>query len=85
MMPTPEAAELIELVLDIAGSELAPEAAEYEAAGRFSREAFRLIGAEGQGFPVAMSALDAGRLGIAACATGLAPPVRPARLTEAAS
>ncbi|MFC0529969.1 acyl-CoA dehydrogenase family protein [Phytohabitans kaempferiae] len=32
----------------------------------------RLIGAEGEGFPIAMSALDAGRLGIAACATGLA-------------
>ena len=32
----------------------------------------RLIGAEGQGFRIAMSALDAGRLGIAACATGLA-------------
>jgi alkylation response protein AidB-like acyl-CoA dehydrogenase len=32
----------------------------------------RLIGAEGQGFAIAMSALDAGRLGIAACATGLA-------------
>ncbi|GAA4471252.1 acyl-CoA dehydrogenase family protein [Phytohabitans houttuyneae] len=32
----------------------------------------RLVGAEGEGFPIAMSALDAGRLGIAACATGLA-------------
>ncbi len=32
----------------------------------------RLIGAEGQGFAIAMSALDAGRLGIAACAVGLA-------------
>lgn len=29
------------------------------------------LGEEGQGFQVAMSALDAGRLGIAACATGL--------------
>src|SRR5690606_21606761 len=35
-------------------------------------DADRLIGAEGQGFAIAMSALDAGRLGIAACATGLA-------------
>lgn len=32
----------------------------------------RLIGAEGQGFAIAMSALDGGRLGIAACAVGLA-------------
>jgi alkylation response protein AidB-like acyl-CoA dehydrogenase len=31
-----------------------------------------LVGAEGQGFPIALTALDAGRLGIAACATGLA-------------
>ncbi len=32
----------------------------------------RLIGAEGQGFAVAMAALDSGRLGIAACAVGVA-------------
>ncbi|MCU1588279.1 MAG: acyl-CoA dehydrogenase, C-terminal domain protein [Frankiales bacterium] len=32
----------------------------------------RLIGQEGQGFAIAMSALDGGRLGIAACAVGLA-------------
>ena len=32
----------------------------------------RLIGAEGTGFRIAMQALDAGRLGIAACAVGLA-------------
>ena len=35
-------------------------------------EADRLLGAEGQGLPIAFSALDSGRLGIAACATGLA-------------
>nr|WP_221377563.1 acyl-CoA dehydrogenase family protein [Actinoplanes polyasparticus] len=32
----------------------------------------RLVGAEGSGFAIAMEALDAGRLGIAACAVGLA-------------
>jgi alkylation response protein AidB-like acyl-CoA dehydrogenase len=32
----------------------------------------RRIGEEGQGFPIALSALDSGRLGIAACAVGLA-------------
>ncbi|MEV1249085.1 acyl-CoA dehydrogenase family protein [Nonomuraea sp. NPDC050022] len=35
-------------------------------------EADRLLGEEGQGLPIAFSALDSGRLGIAACATGLA-------------
>ena len=32
----------------------------------------RLLGHEGQGFTIALSALEAGRLGIAACAVGLA-------------
>ena len=31
-----------------------------------------LVGEEGQGFAIALAALDAGRLGIAACATGVA-------------
>jgi len=35
-------------------------------------DADRLLGAEGQGLPIAFSALDSGRLGIAAVATGLA-------------
>lgn len=32
----------------------------------------RLVGSEGQGLPIALAALDSGRLGIAACAVGLA-------------
>ena len=32
----------------------------------------RLLGAEGQGFKIALAALDGGRIGIAACAVGLA-------------
>ncbi|MFJ5101132.1 acyl-CoA dehydrogenase family protein [Streptomyces sp. NPDC088554] len=32
----------------------------------------RRLGEEGQGFPIALSALDSGRLGIAACAVGVA-------------
>jgi len=35
-------------------------------------ESNRLIGELGQGFPIALAALDTGRLGIAACAVGLA-------------
>ncbi|WP_405085054.1 acyl-CoA dehydrogenase family protein [Microbispora sp. NBC_01389] len=35
-------------------------------------EADRLVGVEGQGLSIAFGALDSGRLGIAACATGLA-------------
>ncbi|MDQ3612103.1 MAG: acyl-CoA dehydrogenase family protein [Actinomycetota bacterium] len=35
-------------------------------------ETDRLIGAQGQGLPIALAALDAGRLGIAAISTGLA-------------
>ncbi|WP_049563754.1 acyl-CoA dehydrogenase family protein [Nonomuraea sp. SBT364] len=41
----------------------------------------RLLGEEGQGLQIAFSALDSGRLGIAACATGLAQ----AALDEAVS
>jgi alkylation response protein AidB-like acyl-CoA dehydrogenase len=44
-------------------------------------DADRLIGAEGQGLAIAFSALDSGRLGIAAIATGLAQRA----LTEAVS
>ncbi len=35
-------------------------------------DADRLVGEEGSGFAIAMSALDSGRLGIAACAVGVA-------------
>ena len=35
-------------------------------------DAQRLIGGEGKGFSIALNALDSGRLGIAACAVGLA-------------
>ncbi|MFI9029410.1 acyl-CoA dehydrogenase family protein [Streptomyces sp. NPDC053560] len=35
-------------------------------------ETDRLLGSEGQGLQIALSALDSGRLGIAACATGVA-------------
>jgi hypothetical protein len=35
-------------------------------------DADRLLGREGEGFRIALGALDGGRLGIAACATGLA-------------
>ncbi|MBF8193496.1 acyl-CoA dehydrogenase family protein [Nonomuraea sp. K274] len=44
-------------------------------------DADRLVGEEGQGLQIAFSALDSGRLGIAACATGLAQ----AALDEAVS
>jgi alkylation response protein AidB-like acyl-CoA dehydrogenase len=44
----------------------------------------RRIGAEGQGFSLALDALDAGRLGIAACAVGLAQAALDAALDWAA-
>ena len=44
LLPTSEAEELLKLVHEIATDELAPLAAEYEAAERFPREQFRLLG-----------------------------------------
>lgn len=46
-------------------------------------EGDRRLGAEGQGFAIALSALDAGRLGIAACAVGLAQAALDAALVYA--
>jgi alkylation response protein AidB-like acyl-CoA dehydrogenase len=47
LLATPEAEDLLELTRQIAAKELAPVAAEYEAAGRFPREVFRLLGRSG--------------------------------------
>ncbi|MEU5551106.1 MULTISPECIES: acyl-CoA dehydrogenase family protein [unclassified Micromonospora] len=71
------------LLLDRATPGLHPQAAERTMGLRSSPvaqlvfddarvPAERLIGGEGAGFTIAMSALDSGRLGIAACAVGLA-------------
>ncbi|MFB9905198.1 acyl-CoA dehydrogenase family protein [Allokutzneria oryzae] len=46
-LPTEEAAELLVLTREIAQRELAPKAAEAEAAGEFPREAFRTLGRAG--------------------------------------
>ena len=47
LLPTTEAHDLIALTREIAREELAPLAAEYEAAERFPREQFRLLGKAG--------------------------------------
>ncbi|GAA0966198.1 acyl-CoA dehydrogenase family protein [Acrocarpospora macrocephala] len=47
VMPTSESAELISLVRNIAGKELAPRAARAEADEEFPREVFRILGAAG--------------------------------------
>ncbi|CCG01050.1 acyl-CoA dehydrogenase family protein [Blastococcus saxobsidens] len=46
-LPSPEAADLLALVREIADAELAPKAAEYEREERFPREVFRLLGDAG--------------------------------------
>lgn len=46
-LPTAEAAELLELTRDLAARELAPRAAEMEAASEFPRELFRVLGKAG--------------------------------------
>ncbi|HEY3501907.1 MAG TPA: acyl-CoA dehydrogenase family protein [Actinocatenispora sp.] len=71
------------LLVDPASPGLVPQAPERKmglSAERTAQVAFddarvpadRLLGAEGVGFRIAMQALDSGRLGIAACAVGLA-------------
>ena len=47
-------------------------------------DADRLVGAEGEGFTIALHALDSGRLGIAACAVGLAQAALDAAVAYAA-
>jgi alkylation response protein AidB-like acyl-CoA dehydrogenase len=47
MLPTPEAAELVGLIAEIAREQLAPRASEAEAAARFPREEFRVLGRAG--------------------------------------
>ena len=47
VLPTDEGEELVALVREIAQGEIAPTAAEAEAEGRFSREAFQVLGHAG--------------------------------------
>ena len=47
LLPTEEGTELVALVREIAQTELAPRAAAAEAAGRFPRDAFELLGEVG--------------------------------------
>ena len=47
LLPTEEAADLLDLTAELAEKELAPRAAEFEAEGRFPREVFRTIGRAG--------------------------------------
>lgn len=47
MLPTPEAADLIDLAAEIADRELAPRAAAAEAAAEFPREVFDILGRAG--------------------------------------
>ncbi len=62
VLPTAEGAELVALVREIATSELAPRAAEAEAAGAFPREMFRLLGQAGVlGMPYAEELGGAGQ------------------------
>lgn len=79
----PGAAGISTLLVDADTSGVTPQAAEHKMGMSSSPTAqivfddtlvpaSRLIGAEGQGFRIALAALDGGRLGIAACAVGVA-------------
>ncbi|MCW2706691.1 MAG: acyl-CoA dehydrogenase domain protein, partial [Frankiales bacterium] len=46
-LPTPEAAALLELTLDLVEGEVIPRAAEMEARAEFPRELFRTLGKAG--------------------------------------
>jgi alkylation response protein AidB-like acyl-CoA dehydrogenase len=91
----PGAAGISCLLADAATPGIAPQAVERTMGLRSSPvaqivfdqarvPADRLIGDEGAGFRMAMSALDSGRLGIAACAVGLAQAALDAAVTYAA-
>lgn len=47
VLPTPEAAELIDLTRDLVANELAPRVDRFEAAEEFPRDVFRLLGGAG--------------------------------------
>jgi alkylation response protein AidB-like acyl-CoA dehydrogenase len=47
VLPTPEAQDLLDLVRELSAKEIAPRAAGDEAAGRFPRDLFSLLGASG--------------------------------------
>ncbi|GII51827.1 acyl-CoA dehydrogenase [Planotetraspora thailandica] len=47
VLPTPEAHDLLDLVRELAAKEVAPRAAADEAAGRFPRDLFTLLGSSG--------------------------------------
>ncbi len=79
----PGAAGISTLLVDAATAGMSPQPAEHKMGMSSSPTAqivfddalvpaARLIGAEGQGFRIALAALDGGRLGIAACAVGVA-------------
>ena len=51
LLPTEEGAELVALIREIAQAELAPRAAADEAAGRFPRDAFGMLGEAGASGP----------------------------------